>query len=184
MTAQPATRPLAEPFPEDFAELATRVDQMRARVEHQPEHVRELLAQTVATITEFNRRGLVELVQLLRADPRGEQLLFEAVDRPEVMALLVSHGIVRTDRTLDVLRVVEAIRPYLVTSSIQMEVDRVEGDTAYVRFAGGCSGASAQEREEIMGVIRQRVPGLAAVVEVATDPGPAFVPLTSLRIGP
>jgi hypothetical protein len=171
-------------FPAEFDALAALVDQCRERVAHQPAEVRALLGEAIATITEFNRRGLVELVHLVRSDPRGEELLFEAVDRPEVMALLVTHGIVRTDRTLDVLRVVESIRPYLVTSSIQMDVDRVEGDTAYVRFAGGCSAPSREARDEIMGVIRQRVPGLASVVEVSAEPGPAFVPLTSLRIGP
>ena len=71
------------------------------------------------------KQGLIALVQLLRGDQRGGELLYEAVEQPEVMALFVSHGIIRTDRTIDVLRVVEQIRPYLVTSSIEMDVESV-----------------------------------------------------------
>lgn len=169
---------------EDFAELAARVDELRDRVRHQERSASELLDQTLEAITEFNRRGLIALVHTLRQDPRGEQLLFEAVDRPEVMALLASHGIIRTEATLDVLRVVESIRPYLVTSSIEMDVERVSGDVAYVRFGSGCSAPSQEARDEIRGVILQRVPGLRAVEEVADDPGQAFIAVSSLRIGP
>ena len=82
-----------------FDDLARRVDELRDRVQHADEHARELLDETIEAVTDFNRAGLVTLVQLLREDPRGEELLFAALDRPEVMALLVSHGNVRVDRT-------------------------------------------------------------------------------------
>lgn len=167
-----------------FDDLARRVDELRDRVQHADEHARELLDETIEAVTDFNRAGLVTLVQLLREDPRGEELLFAAVDRPEVMALLVSHGIVRVDRTLDVLRVVDQLRPYLAASSIELEVEQVDGDTAYVRFGTGCSAPTAEQRAEIRDVIRQRVPGLVAVEEAAEQLGSAFVPLTSLRVGP
>lgn len=167
-----------------FDDLARRVDELRDRVRHTDEHARGLLDETIDAITAFNRAGLVSLVHLLRADPRGEQLLFDAVDRPEVMALLVSHGIVRVDRTLDVLRVVDQLRPYLAASSIELEVAQVDGDVAYLRFGTGCSAPSPEARQEICDVIRQRVPGLRAVEEVTAPSGGAFVPLTSLRVGP
>jgi hypothetical protein len=175
---------MTDPQSLPFDDLARHVDQLRDRISHQPAEVRDLLAETLDAITEFNRRGLAAVIEVLRADPRGEELLYDAVDVPEVMALLVSHKLVRTDATLDVLRVVESIRPYLVASSIELDVERVEGDTAYVRFASGCSAPSQAEKDEITGVIRQRVPGLAAVVEVIDEPGQAFVSLDSLRIGP
>ena len=167
-----------------FDELAGSIDELRDRISHQPADVRDLLTETLEAITEFNRRGLAALIGTLRADPRGEELLFDAVDAPEVMAVLVAHRLVRTNATLDVLRVVESIRPYLVASSIELEVARVDGDTAFVRFAAGCSAPSQADKDEIMGVIRQRVPGLASVVEVADEPGQAFVSLSSLRVGP
>lgn len=165
-----------------FEDLARRVDELRDRVRHTDEHARLLLEETLEAVTEYHRAGLATLVHLLRQDPRGEELLFEAVDHPEVMALFVAHGIVKVDRTLDVLRVVDQIRPYLAASSIEMEVVQVDGDTAYVRFNTGCDAPAPQTKAEICDLLRQRA-GLAAVEEVLDQPQ-AFVPLTSLRIGP
>ena len=183
MTALDQDVEAASPTAEStFDELAARVDELRDRVAHTDEHARELLAETIEAVTAFNRAGLVELVSLLRSDPRGEELLFEAVDRPEVMALLVAHEIVRVDRTLDVLRVVDQLRPHLAASSVQLEVVRVEGDTVTVSFGTGCNAPSAQVREEILQVLGTRLPGLTAV-EQTTSSG-AFVPLQSLRVGP
>jgi hypothetical protein len=167
-----------------FEDLARHIDELRERVHHQPLPVQQLLEETLDSITEFNKQGLIALVQLLRGDARGGELLYEAVERPEVMALFVSHGIIRTDRTIDVLRVVEQIRPYLVTSSIDMTVETVRGDVAYVKFGTGCSAPDPEVKEEIMGVIMQRVPGLRGVEEIVDEPGKAFIGLDTLRIGP
>jgi Fe-S cluster biogenesis protein NfuA len=179
----PAVEAIEAPGELSFEELAARVDELRDRVAHTDEHARELLAETLEAITAFNRAGLVELVQVLRSDPRGEELLFAAVDRPEVMALLVAHEIVRVDRTLDVLRVVDQLRPHLAASSVQLEVVRVEGDTAIVSFGTGCNAPAAAVREEILQVLTTRLPGMTAVEQQAQGGG-AFVPLTSLRVGP
>lgn len=167
-----------------FEELAAHIDELRDRVAHQEPSVQRLLEDTLEAITEFNRRGLVGLVHLMRSDERGGELLYEAVEQPEVMALFVAHGIVRTDRTIDVLRVVEQIRPYLVTSSIEMSVESVRGDVAFVKFATGCSAPDQATKDEIMGVILQRVPGLKSVEEVKDEPGRAFIGLDTIRIGP
>ena len=167
-----------------FDDLARRIDELRDRVHHQDAEVRQLLEETVEAITEFNKQGLIALVQLLRGDERGGELLYEAVERPEVMALFVSHGIIRTDRTIDVLRVVEQIRPYLVTSSIEMDVESVRGDVAYVRFAKGCNAPDQSTKDEIMGMIMQRVPGLRGVEEVKDPAGQAFIGLDTIRVGP
>jgi len=179
----PAVEAVETPGEPSFDELAARVDELRDRVAHTDEHARELLTETLEAITAFNRAGLVELVQVLRSDPRGEELLFAAVDRPEVMALLVAHEIVRVDRTLDVLRGVDQLRPHLAASSVQLEVVRVEGDTATVSFGTGCNAPTAAVREEILQVLNSRLPGMTAVEQVAQGGG-AFVPLTSLRVGP
>ncbi len=172
-----------EEAPPTFEELAAHVDELRDRVAHQDPSVQSLLDETLDAITEFNRRGLVELVQLLRSDERGGELLYQSVEAPEVMALFVSHGIIRTDRTIDVLRVVEQIRPYLVTSSIEMSVEAVRGDVAYVRFATGCSAPDQATKDDIMGVIMQRVPGLKGVEEVVAESGPTFIGLDTISVG-
>ncbi|MCU0295015.1 MAG: hypothetical protein MUD05_03055 [Candidatus Nanopelagicales bacterium] len=169
---------------ESFDDLAARVDQLRDRVSHSDEATQALLRETVEAITDFNRRGLVTLVQMLREDERGGEILYRAVDEPEVMALFVSHGIIRSDRTLDVLQVFEQIRPHLIASSIEMSVEEVRDDVAYVRFASGCSAPDQQSKDEIMGVMKQRVAGLRDVVEVAPEQSSAFVALDTIRIGP
>lgn len=167
-----------------FEDLAAHIDELRDRVSHLDASTQQLLKDTIDAITEFNRVGLVKLVHLLREDERGGELLYESVESPEVMALFVSHGIIRSDRTIDVLRVVEQIRPYLVTSSIEMEVESVRDDVAYVRFATGCSAPDQETKNEIMGVIRQRVPGLKSVEEIVPEPGKTFIGLDTIRIGP
>lgn len=182
-TAEPAAPQAQQPLEDlPFDELATRVDELRDRVAHADHHAKELLDETIDAITAFNRAGIVELVKVLRSDPRGEELLFEAVDRPEVMALLVQHGVVRVDRTLDVLRAVDQLRPYLAASSIEMEVVRVEGDVVTVSFGGGCNAPSEATRQEILGALQTRLPGITAVEDAPR--GQAFVPMTSLTIGP
>jgi Fe-S cluster biogenesis protein NfuA len=179
MAARPAGA--AEPFDE----LAARIDALRGRVAHAEPATRDLLEETLAAITEFNRRGLVALVHALREDPAAAEVLYAALDAPEVMALLVAHGIVRSGRTLDVLTVMEQIRPHLVVAGIEMSVEQVRDDVAYVRFPGGCSAPDAAAKDEVMGVLRQRVPGLREVVELPPEPsGSAFVPLAALRVGP
>jgi Fe-S cluster biogenesis protein NfuA len=179
------TAPAMNPdVPATFEDLARHVDALLDRVGHLEPSVQELVRDTIDAVTEFNKAGLVALVHVLRQDARGGELLYEAVELPEVMALFVQHGIIRTDRTIDVLRIVEQIRPYLVTSSIEMEVESVRGDVAYVRFAKGCSAPDQATKDEIMGVIMQRVPGLKGVEEIVDAPGQAFVSLDTIRIGP
>lgn len=169
---------------ESFDELAARVDQLRDQVSHTDESTQALLRETIDAITEFNRRGLITLVQMLREDEHGGEVLYRAVDQQEVMALFVSHGIIRSDRTLDVLQVFEQIRPHLIASSIDMSIEEVRDDVAYVKFPTGCSAPDQQTKDEIMGVLKQRVPGLREVVEVAQEPSSAFVSVDTLRIGP
>lgn len=168
---------------ETFDDLAQRVDQLRDQISHEDPRVQDLLNQTVDAITEFNKQGLIALVQLLRGDERGGELLYSAVEQPEVMALFVSHGLIRTDRTIDVLRVVEQIRPYLMASSIEMSVESVRDDVAFVKFAKGCSAPAQEQKDEIMGVIMQRVPGLRGVEEVVDQPGSTFIGLDTISIG-
>lgn len=174
---------MSDDVPQSFDELAQRVDELRDRVSHEEPRVKELLDETLDAITAFNRVGLVTLIQKLRSDPRGQELLFEAVDDPEVMALFAAHGLVRQNMALEVLRAVEQIRPYLVASSIEFDVDRVDGDVAYVRFATGCSAPSDSVKEEIRSTLLARVPGLRGVEEVAPASGETFIALETIRVG-
>ena len=166
--------------PETFEALAQRVDDLRDKVVHQGHEAQALLNETIEAITKFNRAGLAALVQLLRSDARGAELLYEAVDIPEVMALMVSHGIVRADLTLDVLRVVDQLRPHLMAASVNLEVVRVEGDTVIIRYSG--SRPEAELDEGIRDALLTRVQGLSRIEEEADEPPSTFVPLSSLTV--
>ena len=53
-----------------------------------------------------------------------------------------------------------------------------------MRFATGCSAPDQVTKDEIMGVIMQRVPGLKGVEEVVAESGPTFISLDTIRVGP
>ncbi|MEZ5408296.1 MAG: Rieske (2Fe-2S) protein [Acidimicrobiales bacterium] len=79
-----------------LAELAHRVDEAAAALESLAPEARERAEAVKAAIEAFHRPALVAIVQALKADPRGKELLFELVDDPAVLAVLSLHGIVRT----------------------------------------------------------------------------------------
>ncbi len=78
-----------------LAELAQRVDEAAAALESLAPEARERAEAVKAAIEAFHRPALVAIVQALKADPRGKELLFELVDDPAVLAVLSLHGIVR-----------------------------------------------------------------------------------------
>jgi hypothetical protein len=65
-----------------------------------------------------------------------------------------------------------------------MDVVRVADDEVTVAFAGGCSAPSEQTKSEIMSVLGTRLSGMTVVEQAPAPKGQAFVPVTSLRIGP
>ncbi len=168
-----------------FRDLARRVDELREEARHLDERPRALTEGLLEAVVEFNRAGLVALVRSLRADPRGEELLLEAMAQPEVMGLLIGHRIVRGGRGLETARVLESIRPYLFSHGLEVDLVRVDGDVAVVRMEGG----TAELRDGLRETLLTRVPGLRAVEEetgqVHEHPDrPAFVPLERLRRRP
>lgn len=82
----------------------------------------------------------------------------------------------RVQRVID-----EKVAPALGAHGGWVELDRVEGDTAYVRLGGGCQGcasASFTVRQGIESAITQEVPEIAQVVDV-TDHGAGSTPFYS-----
>ena len=167
---------------ESFTDLARRVDDLRDLIAHEGVRSQELLRDAIDAITAFNRAGLAALVQVLRADARGTELLFEAVDLPEVMALMASHGIIRTDLTLDVLRVVDQLRPHLLAASVNLEVVQVDGDVVTVRYNGHRPDDDVVDG--IRDALLSRVDGLRSVHESAAESVTSFVPISSLKVRP
>lgn len=96
--AAPPPPPVAATIDEgpSLAELAHRVDEATAALESLAPEARERAEAVKAAIEAFHRPALVAIVQALKADPRGKELLFELVDDAAVLAVLSLHGIVRT----------------------------------------------------------------------------------------
>lgn len=173
----------AQTTADDFTQLAEQVDQAVNSVRKlDPAARKEALALKTA-IEDFHKVGLTKIVQRLKADPRGKELLFELVDEPSVYALFAMHGIVRADTTTQVLRVLDMVRPYMQSHGGNVELDRVEGDTVYVRLQGACNGCSMSAvtlREGVEEALINQIPEINYVEVVPNEPGPALISIDTL----
>ena len=81
-----------------FQQLAEQVDRAITDAERLEPAAREVALGLKAALERFHKVGLTAIVSRLRSDPRGKELLFDLVDEPEVRALLLLHGLIRTPR--------------------------------------------------------------------------------------
>jgi hypothetical protein len=165
---------------DEFTEAARELDRLLAHAREQGGETARLVEDVLEASETYTRAGLVDLVTHLRADPVGEDLLVSALESPAVMALLVRHRIVRGGRPLEVLGVLETLRPYLVASGADVEVVDLDDETAVLRLAASTGQDGQALQEQIEQALLTRVPGLGQVswADPATDP--AFVPVESL----
>ncbi len=94
MTTDPDARP-PDSAEAGLESLAGRVDRLVNDAESLEPEARGRAFALKEAIEAFHRSGLTTIVQRLKADPRGKQLLFELVDDPGVRALLAMHGLIR-----------------------------------------------------------------------------------------
>ncbi len=157
----------------DLESLAQQVDQALAQVMKLDGPAQAAALDLKRAIEAFHRLGLTQIVQRLKADPRGKELLFELVDEPSVYALFAMHGIVRADVATQAARVLEMVRPYMRSHGGDVELVRVEGDTAFVRLHGACNGCSLSAvtlRESVQEALTTHVPQIQRVEVVPDDP--------------
>ncbi len=162
---------------------ARRVDEALAAVEALDPPSRQAALDLKAAIEEFHHPALVHIVQTLRADPRGKELLFELVDDPSVHAVLALQGIIRPSLTTRAETALEQVRPYLRSHGGDVELVGVEAGTAKVRLHGSCSGCSMSAVTLREGVEQALVDGVEEItgIEVLEDqPTAAFIPLSSI----
>ncbi len=157
----------------DLEGLAQQVDQALAQVQKLEGPARTAALDLKRAIEAFHKLGLTQIVRRLKADPRGKELLFELVDEPSVYALFAMHGIVRADVATQAARVLEMVRPYMRSHGGDVELVRVEGDTAFVRLHGACNGCSLSAvtlRESVQEALTTHVPQIQRVEVVPDDP--------------
>ena len=136
-----------------------------------------------SAIEELHKFGLTKIVQKLKQDPRGKELLFEMIEIPEVLALFSVHGLLRADVRTRVSRVIDMVRPYMQSHGGDVELADVKTDTVFIRLAGSCNGCSMSAvtlRNSVEEALKEHVPEIKNIEVLANEPGPAIIPLSSL----
>ncbi len=174
------------PAPPDSMEaLAERVDTAIAEVRKLDEGARSKALDLKAAVEAFHKAGLTRIVQHLKADPRGKELLFALVEEPIVYALFSMHGLVRADLATRVARVLEMVRPYMQSHGGDVELAEVRGDTVFVRLHGACNGCSMSAvtlRDGVEEAILSQILEIRAVEVLPNEPGPALIGLDAIGV--
>lgn len=158
-----------EPEVSSLENLAAVVDACLEAVREMDEESRNKATALKEALEAFHKEGLVALVKMLKADPRGKELLVQALDNPAIYALFSMHGIIKKPLTARVLEVLELIKPTISAHGGAIELVRIEDDVAYVRLHGACAGCSMSAQTLRGGVeeaLRARVPEISRVEQV------------------
>ncbi|MCB0998428.1 MAG: NifU family protein [Acidimicrobiales bacterium] len=174
-----------------FETRAARLDAARRAVDRLESDARIVADEYAAAVDAHVSAVLHHLVVLLRSDDRGRELLYEAVDDPEVFAALVKAGIVKPSLAMRAIQVLDGVRPYLTSHNGDVELVRIADGVAYVRLLGACqSCGSATEtlRDSVAEALLEHLPEIREVRDVPPDAAPAapqttFIPLSSLTFG-
>ena len=168
--------------PSVFERLAGAVDDALVAVEGLDDDARRAARELQEAIEAFHKPALVKMVQTLRDDPRGKELLFELVDDPHVRSVFALHGIIRADPMTRARQALASVRPYLQSHGGDVELVRIEDGAAFVRLQGSCNGCS-MSAVTLRDGVEEALVGLAEVdrVEVLDDePTTAFIPIDSI----
>lgn len=164
--------------PQTLETLAEQVDRAMAEVRALDEDARNRAVALKQAVEAFHKAGLTTIIQRLKADPRGKELLFELVDDPLVYALFAMHGLVRLDLATRVARVLEQVRPFMQSHGGDVELVEVREATVFVRLHGACNGCSMSAvtlREGVEEAILSQIPEIRQVEVLPNAPGPALI---------
>lgn len=175
-------RPADEQHRSEFERLAAEVDDALVGLGPLDSDAAGRAKALADAVEAFHRPGLVAIVQKLKADPRGKELLFELVDDPSVRALFAMHGIIRPDPMTRANQALLSVRPYLQSHGGDVELVRIEGGAAFVRLQGSCNGCSMSAvtlREGVEEALL-RLDEIDRIEVLEDQPTPAFIPLSSV----
>jgi Ferredoxin subunits of nitrite reductase and ring-hydroxylating dioxygenases len=170
---------------EDFEQIAEKVDKALKNVEAIEDETARMHALGLKTaIEDFHKIALTKIVQKLKADERGKELLFELVDEPSVYAVLQLHGIVKPNINARIIQVLEMVRPYMQSHGGDIEFVKFENGTVYVRLSGACNGCSQSAvtlREGAEEALLHNIPEVKKVEVLPNEPSPALIQIESLK---
>lgn len=178
-----AVRPKLDPEERSVEELAATLDAATQQLAQLDPLQQRAAKELNDAWNDAHRAALVQIVRGLRQDPRGKELLFELVDVPAVRMVLLMHGIIRPDPMTLAREALESVRPQLQSHGGDVELDRIEDGTAYVRLSGACNGCSMSAvtmRNGVEQALKERVPGVLGVEVLPNEPGPALIPLSEI----
>lgn len=167
----------------DLPSLAERVDRAIAEVRTLDDASQVKAMAMKSAIEEFHKLGLTRIVQRLKDDPRGKELLFELVEDPAVYTLFSMHSLVRADLRTRVARVIEMVRPYMHSHGGDVELVDVAGDAVFLRLKGSCNGCSMSSvtlRQGVEEALEQHVPEIKKIEVVPNEPESHLVPVDVL----
>lgn len=153
--------------------LADAVDKALLVVNAQPPDVQKHALDLKRAIEAFHKLGLTKIIQRLKQDPNGKQLLFELVDDPAIYALFQMHGLVREDLGAQAARVLDSVRPYMQSHGGDVALVEVREDTVVVRLSGSCNGCSMSAvtlRNTVEEAIREQMPQIKNVEVAPNEP--------------
>jgi Fe-S cluster biogenesis protein NfuA/nitrite reductase/ring-hydroxylating ferredoxin subunit len=179
-------QPVHEDVDRSIEQLAGALDEAMGGLSSLEPDSRAVITDALDALNALHKQALTTVVRRLRGDPRGKELLFELVDEPDVLMALTMHGIVRPDPLTLARRVLDSVRPGLESHGGGVELDRIEGSTAYVKLQGACNGcsmASVTMRNGVEAALVEGVPGLTSVEVLPNDPTPTLIPLSSITVG-
>ncbi len=163
--------------------LAARVDRAVSAAMQLDDAARDIAIEVKDATEAFHREALVTIVQHLKADPRGKELLFELVDDEGVYGLLTLHGIVRTPPLVRAEQALAAVRPYLESHGGDVELVDIDNGVAKVRLLGSCNGCSMSSQtltNAVQTALVDNVPEIAGIEVVPTEPEPTLIAPESL----
>ena len=174
---------------DEFEILAERVDKAIAAIESLNPEAQAKARALKSAIEEFHKAGLTRIVQGLKADPRGYELLFELMSEPAVYALFSMHGLIRTraDLATRVSQVIDMARPYIESHGGHVELASIEDNIVYVRMDGACNGCSQTAvtlRNTVEEAMREHVPEITKVEVVPNEPSPEPLQLVQIATAP
>lgn len=155
-----------------FEALAERVDESVNAVLALDVQARDAGMMLKQAVEDFHQYGLARIIQLLKDDPRGRELLYCMLDEPGIYALFAMHGLIRVEPKTRVLQALETARPYLQSHGGDVEFVELRDNNVYLRLHGICSDCAASSstlRNVIEKSIRAQMPEVEQIIVVPNE---------------
>jgi Fe-S cluster biogenesis protein NfuA/nitrite reductase/ring-hydroxylating ferredoxin subunit len=144
--------------------------------------------EAVRLLVELYGAGLERVVELVRADPGGPELLDRLAADELVASLLVVHGLHPLSTEERVQQALDRVRPYLGSHAGGIELLEVdEGGVAHLRLQGSCDGCPsslATVKLAVERAVEEAAPELAGIDVEGVAEAPAQAGQQLLQIQP